>query len=159
MKRVLYPGSFDPFTNGHLDLVERASKLFDQVIVGVAVNNDKQPMFNLEEREAIIVECCRHLDNVTVVSFQGLLVDAIETFDAQAVLRGLRAFSDFEYELQMALMNRSLREECETIFMMPSTNNSFVSSKMVKEVASLGADFAQFVPEPVVRAVTAKLEK
>lgn len=159
MKRVLYPGSFDPMTNGHLDLVERASKLFDEVIVGVAVNIDKQPMFNLEEREAIIIECCRHLGNVRVVSFQGLLVDAIVELDAQAVLRGLRAFSDFEYELQMALMNRSLREECETIFMMPSTNNSFVSSKMVKEVATLGADFAQFVPPPVVRAVREKLEK
>ena len=158
MKRVLYPGSFDPFTNGHLDLVERASKLFDEVIVGVAVNVDKQPMFNLEEREAIIVECCHHLGNVKVVSFQGLLVEAISDFNAQAVLRGLRAFSDFEYELQMALMNRCLREECETIFMMPSTNNSFVSSKMVKEVASLGGDFAQFAPPPVVRAVKEKLE-
>lgn len=157
MKRVLYPGSFDPFTNGHLDLVERASKLFDQVIVAVAINSEKQPMFTLAEREEIILECCRHLNNVQVVSFQGLLVDAIIDLKAQAVLRGLRAFSDFEYELQMALMNRSLRESCETLFMMPSAANSFVSSKMVKEVATLGGDFGQFVPPPVIRAVRRKL--
>ncbi len=157
MKRVLYPGSFDPFTNGHMDLVERAAQLFDQVIVAVAINLEKHPMFDLVEREKIIEECCRHLHNVQVVSFQGLLVDAMVRLNAQAVLRGLRAFSDFEYELQMALMNRSLRAECETIFMMPTANNSFVSSRMVKEVACLGGDFAQYVPAPVVKAVRRKL--
>ncbi len=157
MKRVLYPGSFDPFTNGHLDLVERAAQLFDQVIVAVAVNLEKSPMFTLEEREKIIETCCRHLHNVQVVSFRGLLVDAMARLGAQAVLRGLRAFSDFEYELQMALMNRSLRGECETIFMTPTANNSFVSSRMVKEVARLGGDYSQYVPPPVVEAVRRKL--
>ncbi len=159
MKRVLYPGSFDPFTNGHLDLVERAAKLFDEVTVAVAVNIDKQPMFNLSERENIIEECCRHLSNVRVVSFDGLLVDAVKNMNVQAILRGLRAFSDFEYELQMALMNRSLSSKCETIFMTPTANNSFVSSRMVKEVACFGGDYAQYVPAPVVRAMQEKLKK
>ena len=104
MKRVLYPGSFDPVTNGHLDLVERASRLFDQVIVAVAVNSGKTPMFDLEERKQLIKACCSHLDNVEVVTFEGLIVDAIRQYEAQAILRGIRAFSDFEYELQMALM-------------------------------------------------------
>ena len=157
MKRVLYPGSFDPFTNGHLDLVERASRLFDQVIVAVAVNSGKTPMFNLDERKQLIKACCGHLDNVEVVTFEGLIVDAIEKYNAQAILRGIRAFSDFEYELQMALMNRSMREECETIFMMPSEGNSFVSSRMVKEVARLGGRFEHCVPPVVVDAVLEKI--
>ena len=157
MKRVLYPGSFDPFTNGHMDLVERAAQLFDQVIVAVAINLEKHPMFDLEEREKIIEECCRHLHNVQVVSFQGLLVDAMVRLNAQAVLRGLRAFSDFEYELQMALMNRSLRPQCETIFMMPTLNNSFVASRLVKEVAALHGDFRHYVPAVVADAIEAKL--
>ncbi|MBO5688709.1 MAG: pantetheine-phosphate adenylyltransferase, partial [Lentisphaeria bacterium] len=114
MKSVLYPGSFDPVTNGHLDLVERASRLFDRVVVAVAVNSGKTPMFNLEERKQLIKACCGHLDNVEVVTFEGLIVDALQKYNAQALLRGIRAFSDFEYELQMALMNRSMREECET---------------------------------------------
>ena len=158
MKRVLYPGSFYPFTNGHLDLVERASRLFDEVVVAVAVNPGKTPMFQLREREALIDECCRHLSNVRVVSFQGLVVDAVDQFQAQAVLRGLRAFSDFEYEMQMALMNRSMRSNCETIFMMPEADNSFVSSRMVKEVAAFGGEFAHCVPPPVARAVREKLQ-
>ncbi len=157
MKSVLYPGSFDPLTNGHLDLVERASRLFDRVIVAVGTNLEKHPMFSREEREALFRECCRELPNIEVVSFDGLTVDALERFEANALLRGLRAFSDFEYELQMALMNRSLKEECETIFMTPTTNNSFVSSSLVKEVARHGGDFAQYVPEVVAEAIMLKL--
>ena len=156
MKKVLYPGSFDPFTNGHLDLVERASRLFDQVLVAVAINLEKNPMFSLEEREEIIRRSCSHLHNVEVVSFRGLLVDAIEMFEAQAVLRGLRAFSDFEYELQMALMNRNLKPQCETIFLMPTLKNSFVSSSLVKEVASYGGDVRSYVPAPVAEAIIRK---
>ena len=159
MKTVLYPGSFDPFTNGHRDLVVRAGLLFDQVIVAVAVNSEKSPLFTLEERKELITLCCRDLPHVKVVSFQGLLVDAIVKYKAQAVLRGLRAFSDFEYELQMALMNRSLRHECETISMMPTQENSFVSSRLVKEVASLGGNFRPYVPAAEVPAIEAKLRE
>lgn len=158
IKTVLYPGSFDPVTNGHLDLIERACRLFDRVIVGVAVNIDKNPLFTTEERIALLEKCCSGLPNARVVSFNGLLVDALTRFQANAVLRGLRAFSDFEYELQMALMNRSLKEECETIFMMPTPQNSFVSSRMVKEVARLNGDFAQYVPLPVVAAIKNKIK-
>lgn len=157
MKTVLYPGSFDPFTNGHLDLVTRAGALFDRVIVAVAVNSAKSPLFTLEERRNLIKESCAHLPHVEVVIFNGLLVEAMELYGADAVLRGLRAFSDFEYELQMALMNRNLLTSCETIFMMPTLKNSFVSSSLVKEVARLHGNFECYVPLPVASAVRAKL--
>ena len=159
MRSVLYPGSFDPLTNGHLDLIARASKLFDRVIVAVAVNSEKHPMFTIEERVDMIEEVCQPYDNVCAVPVCGLLVDAVEKYQASALLRGLRAFSDFEYELQMALMNRSLRDDCETIFMMPTTNNSFVSSRLVKEVATLGADYSKYVPPAVARRIAEKLQK
>ena len=157
MKKVLYPGSFDPFTIGHFDLVERASKLFDEVIIGVAINPGKNPMSSLTERENLIRECCKDIPNVKVVSFEGLLIDAITKFEADAVLRGLRAFSDFEYELQMALMNRSMLASCETIFMMPNANTSFISSHMVKEIANLDGNFEQYVPKVVADAMRKKL--
>jgi pantetheine-phosphate adenylyltransferase len=153
MKSVLYPGSFDPFTNGHLDLVERASQLFDRVVVAIGVNSAKNAMFSIEERKALITESCKGLAGVEVASFDGLLVDNLERFNVQAILRGLRAFSDFEYELQMALLNRNLKPQCETIFLMPTLSNSFVSSSRVKEVAKLGGDISPYVPEPVARAV------
>ena len=153
MKTVLYPGSFDPFTNGHLDLVTRASQLFDRVVVAVAINSGKSPMFSLETRERLISESCAHLPNIEVVTITGLLVDALSQYDAKAILRGLRAFSDFEYELQMALMNRNLKPECETIFMMPTLKNSFVSSSLIKELVRFGGDYRQYVPEPVSREI------
>ena len=157
MRTVLYPGSFDPLTNGHLDLIERAASLFDNVIVAVAVNSEKNSLFTLEERELIIKECCAHLSKVRVVSFRGLLVNELVKYEANAVLRGLRAFSDFEYELQMALMNRSLNPACETIFLKTKKKNSFVSSRLVKEVARLGGDYAKYVPPQVVKYVDQKL--
>ena len=158
MKRVLYPGSFDPFTIGHFDLVERACKLFDEVIVGVAVNPGKNPLFSLQERADLIAASCKDFPNVKVVSFEGLLIDAMEKLQADAVLRGLRAFSDFEYELQMALTNRSMLNTCETIFMMPNANTSFISSHMVKEIAFLHGKFEPYVPAVVAEAVHKKLE-
>ena len=159
MRNVLYPGSFDPLTNRHLDLIVRASKLFDRVIVAVAVNSEKHPMFTIDERVEMIEETCISYANVRAVPVCGLLVDAVEKYQANALLRGLRAFSDFEYELQMALMNRSLRADCETIFMMPTPNNSFVSSRMVKEVALLGADYTKYVPQAVARRMAEKLQE
>ena len=158
MKTVIYPGSFDPFTNGHLDLVERARRLFDKVVVAVAVNSGKNPLFTLEERRQLIVESCTHMPNVEVIAFEGLLVDAVKELKVDAILRGLRAFSDFEYELQMALMNRELLKNCETIFLTPTVENSFVSSTLIKEVARLGGDFAVHVPPPVARALAARRE-
>ena len=157
MRKVLYPCTFDPLTNGHLDLIERASKLFDQLIVVVAINHEKNAMFTIEERVRIIEETCQHLPNVKAVAWHGLMVEALKCYQAKAVLRGLRAFSDFEYELQMALMNRSLEPSCETIFMMPTANNSFVSSRLVKEVAYLNGDYTQYLPPVVANALAAKL--
>lgn len=157
MKRVLYPGSFDPFTIGHYDLVERACKLFDEVIIGVAVNPGKNPLFSLQERADLIAQSCKDFPNVKVISFEGLLVDAVPELKADAVLRGLRAFSDFEYELQMALTNRSMLSSCETIFMMPNANTSFISSHMVKEIAFLKGKFEPYVPAVVAEAIHKKL--
>lgn len=159
MKTVLYPGSFDPFTNGHLDLVVRAGLLFDRVIVVVAVNAGKKPMFTLEERKALIEESCRGIPHVSVETFEGLLVDAITRYNAQAVLRGLRAFSDFEYELQMALMNRSMKPQCETIFMMPTLKNSFVASHLIKEIAQLNGEYQPYVPGVVAEAIARKMRQ
>ncbi len=158
-RTVLYPGSFDPLTNGHLDLIDRACKLFDHVIVGVAHNAEKNSFFSPNERVELIERCVAHYNNVRVVHFEGLVVDAVIRYRAHALLRGLRAISDFEYELQMALMNRSLKTDCETIFMTPTPKNSFVSSRVVKEVASLGGRFEQFIPAPIAEAIKAKLKK
>ena len=157
MKTVLYPGSFDPFTNGHLDLVERAGMLFDRVIVAVAVNAAKSPIFSMQERCDLIRESCAGLDHVEVVAIDGLLVNSLEYYGADAILRGLRAFSDFEYELQMALLNRNLKRQCETIFMMPTLKNSFVSSTLVKEIARLGGNIEEYLPVPVAKALKIKL--
>ena len=156
MKTVLYPGSFDPFTNGHYDLVCRAAQLFDRVIVAVAVNAGKSPMFSLEERRKLIKECCANLPSVEVVVIEGLLVNSLERYGVQAILRGLRAFSDFEYELQMALMNRNLKSGCETIFLTPTLANSFVSSSLVKEIARYNGDYSAYVPEVVAQAIKKK---
>ena len=159
MRTVIYPGSFDPLTNGHLDVVERASKLFDRVIVAVAANADKQPMFTQAERKRQITAAVKPMKNVKVAAFQGLLVDFAEAHQAQAIIRGLRAVSDFEFEFQLALMNRKLKEEIETIFMMPRESYTFLSSRLVKEIAGLGGEIGAFVPANVERALKRKLKR
>jgi pantetheine-phosphate adenylyltransferase len=157
MRTVIYPGSFDPFTNGHLDLVQRASRLFDRVIVAVAENESKSPFFPLAERRALVDGAVRGLRNVRVETFRGLLVDYVRRRKAGAVVRGLRAVSDFEFEFQLALMNRKLDERVETIFMMPKDTYTFLSSRLVKEIARLGGDVSAFVPCAVEQALQAKL--
>ncbi len=156
MRTVIYPGSFDPFTNGHLDVVQRASKLFDRVVVAVAKNDGKHPLFTVEERLKLVQQSVRRLPNVEADTFDGLLVDYVMRRSAQAVLRGLRAVSDFEFEFQLALMNRKLNERVETIFMMPKDTYVFLSSRIVKEIAQLGGDVSAFVPAHVEAALKVK---
>lgn len=156
---ALYPGSFDVATNGHLDLIQRAATLFDKVIVAVATNMDKLPVFSVEERVETLKEITRHIPNVEVTSFDGLTVEFAKQIGANCIIRGLRAVSDFEYELQLALMNRELNEEIETIFMVPSVSHSFLSSSLVKEVASMGGDISEFVPPAVERRLKEKFAK
>jgi pantetheine-phosphate adenylyltransferase len=156
MRTAIYPGSFDPITNGHLDVLQRATKLFDRVVVAVAKNESKHPLFTLEERAQMVASAIRHLPNVEADSFEGLLVAYVERRSAQAVVRGLRAVSDFEFEFQLALMNRKLNERIETIFMMPKDTYTFLSSRIVKEIAQLGGDVSAFVPAHVRLALVAK---
>ena len=158
MRTAIYPGSFDPLTNGHLDVIERAIKLFDRVIVAVAKNDGKQPLFTLEERLELVRRSIQHWPNVEADSFESLLVDYVERRSAQAIVRGLRAISDFEFEFQLALMNRKLNENVETIFMMPKDTYTFLSSRMIKEIARLGGNVSAFVPPHVQAALKAKLQ-
>lgn len=156
MRTVIYPGSFDPLTNGHLDLIQRATKLFDRVIVAVARSESKHPLFTLEEREQMVRHAVGHWPHVEADAFEGLLIKYVERRSAQAVIRGLRAISDFEFEFQLALMNRKLNESIETIFMMPKDTYTFLSSRIVKEIASLGGDVSAFVPAHVRTALAGK---
>ena len=156
MRKVIYPGSFDPLTNGHLDVIQRATKLFDRVIVAVARSESKSPLFTLEEREEMVRHAVRHWPHVEADAFDGLLIEYVERRSAQAVIRGLRAVSDFEFEFQLALMNRKLNERIETIFMMPKDTYTFLSSRIVKEIASLGGDVSAFVPAHVRTALAGK---
>jgi pantetheine-phosphate adenylyltransferase len=158
MRSAIYPGSFDPLTNGHLDVVQRAAKLFDRVVVAVAQNDGKHPLFTLAERVALVKAAVAHLPNVEADSFDGLLVDYVASRQAKAIVRGLRAVSDFEFEFQLALMNRKLDENIETIFMMPKDTYTFLSSRIVKEIARLGGDVGQFVPPNVQEALKRKLK-
>lgn len=149
MNEAVVAGSFDPITNGHLDIIERATRQFDRVHVAVVVNRSKQPFLPLEERKEIIAAVCSHLPNVTVGSFDGLLVNYVRSRGASTIVRGLRAVSDFEYELQMAHMNRRLCPDVETVFMMTSTEYSYLSSSIVREIARLGGSVEGLVPEHV----------
>jgi pantetheine-phosphate adenylyltransferase len=157
MRTAIYPGSFDPLTNGHLDVVQRAAKLFDRVVVAVAKNEGKSPLFTLNERLALVNKSIAHLPNVEAGSFDSLLVEYVVSQKAQAIVRGLRAVSDFEFEFQLALMNRKLDENIETIFMMPKDTYTFLSSRIVKEIARLGGDVGAFVPAHVQTALIKKL--
>jgi len=156
---VVYPGSFDPLTYGHVDLVERALEVFDEVIVAVARNFDKRSLFTFEERVEMLGEVLGEMEGVTIDDFDCLTVEYAKQKGAVAIVRGLRAVADFEYELQMALTNRKLSPEIETIFLMPSESYSFLSSTLVKEIASYGGDLSSFVPPPVERRLREKCKR
>ena len=156
MRRAIYPGSFDPVTNGHLDVIDRARKLFDEVIVAVAHNDQKDPLFSLNERLEFLQQTVGEMDNVKIAPLNGLLVDFAIAKNATAVVRGLRAISDFEFEFQMALMNRKLEASIETIFLMPKEEYTYLSSRIVKEIARLGGDISEFVPASVASALNKK---
>ncbi|HKP92558.1 MAG TPA: pantetheine-phosphate adenylyltransferase [Chthoniobacterales bacterium] len=158
-RRAIYPGSFDPVTNGHLDVIERARKLFDEVIVAVAYNDQKNPLFSLEERLALLRTTIGDSKNVEVAPLDGLMVNFAIARKATAVIRGLRAISDFEFEFQMALMNRKLEATVETIFLMPKEEYTYLSSRIVKEIARLGGDVSGFVPAAVANALGGKITK
>jgi pantetheine-phosphate adenylyltransferase len=159
MKNVLaiYPGSFDPVTNGHLDLIERGAKIFDRLTVGILRNLDKEPLFSLDERVEMLCEVTRPWPNVEVDVFSGLLVDYAQLRGANVILRGIRAVSDYEYELQMAMMNRKLKPDVETVFMMPAVAYSFLSSRLVREIVQLGAPVTGLVPAAVEQRLRAKV--
>jgi pantetheine-phosphate adenylyltransferase len=159
MRSAIYPGSFDPVTKGQLDVIERARKLFDEVIVAVAHNDEKQPLFSLQERLDLLSETAGKIDNVRIAQFEGLLVEFAKAQKAGAVIRGLRAVSDFEFEFQMALMNRKLDAAVETIFLMPKEEYTYLSSRIVKEIANLGGDVSSFVPTCVAKALSGKFAR
>lgn len=154
---AIYPGSFDPVTNGHLDLIERGTKIFDRLVVAVLRNLDKEPLFPTDERVEMLREVTAQWDNVEVDVFDGLLVDYARKRKAQVILRGIRAISDYEYELQMALMNRKLESHIETVFMMPAETYSYLSSRLVREIARLGGDIKGLVPPIVEQRLRAKV--
>ncbi|MBE3824492.1 pantetheine-phosphate adenylyltransferase [Vibrio parahaemolyticus] len=156
-KKVIYPGTFDPITNGHLDLIERTAKMFDSVTIGVAASPSKNTMFSLDERVDLVHQCCQHLSNVNVVGFSGLLVDFAKEQEASILIRGLRTTMDFEYEFGLTSMYRKLLPGLESIFLTPSEEFAFLSSTIVREVAIHGGNVAQFVPNPVNTAILEKL--
>jgi pantetheine-phosphate adenylyltransferase len=156
MLRAIYPGSFDPVTNGHLDVIARAARLYDEVVVAVAHNESKSGLFTFAERMALLNECVAGHPHVRVTQFDGLLVDYAAAIGAKVIIRGLRAVSDFEYEFQLALMNRKLNPGVETMFLMPKEEYTYISSRLVKEIARLGGNIGDFVPECIAAALKAK---
>jgi pantetheine-phosphate adenylyltransferase len=157
--RAVYPGSFDPLTNGHLDLIERSLRIFDELIVAVVTNPAKMALFTEPERVEMIREATRGLRHIEIMVFEGLLVDFVTKVGARSIIRGLRAVSDFEYEFQMALMNRKLREEVETVFLMPHEAYSYISSRLIKEVAGYGGTVTGLVPPGVEKRLAAKFPR
>ena len=158
-KTAVYPGTFDPVTYGHIDIIKRASRIFDRVVVAIAHNEDKTPLFSVDERISMLKDAVRGIRNVVVDDFDGLVVDYIKDLGANVMIRGLRMLSDFEYEFQMALTNRKLRDEIETIFLMPHESYSYISSKLIKEAVSLGADVGKFVPKKTKELLIKKLRR
>ena len=158
MKTIVYPGTFDPITNGHIDLIERASKLFDRIIVSIASSKKKSPLFTIEERISLATECLKHLPNVEIKGFDYLLVNFVKDCNGDAVMRGLRAVSDFEYEFQLANMNRALSPDVESIFLTPAEKFSYISSSLVREISSLQGDVTKFVPPNVADALVKKFQ-
>ena len=156
MKTIVYPGTFDPITNGHIDLIERASKLFDKIVVGIASSQRKGPLFSVDERIALASESLAHVPNVEIIGFDYLLVNFVKDCKADAIMRGLRAVSDFEYEFQLANMNRALAPEIESIFLTPAERFSYISSSLVREISSLDGDVSKFVPSNVAAALLLK---
>ena len=156
MKTIVYPGTFDPITNGHIDLVERSAKLFGKVVIGIAASQRKGPLFTVEERIELASEALQHLPNVEIRGFDYLLVNFVKDCKADAVMRGLRAVSDFEYEFQLANMNRALAPDIESIFLTPAERFSYISSSLVREISSLDGDVSKFVPVNVANALMAK---
>ena len=159
MRRAIYPGSFDPITYGHLDIIERSARVVDELIVGVLYNKAKIPLFSAEERVRMIKEVTKNIENVKVVAFEGLLVDFADQMHADVIIRGLRAATDFEYELQMAQTNHKLAPQLETIFLTTSLEYSYLSSTIVKEVAAFGGDISKFVPEYISAQIMEKMDK
>lgn len=159
MRIAVYPGSFDPITNGHLDIIERASKIFDKVIVGVLNNRNKKPKFSTDERVMMINTVTSHIDNVEVAGFDGLLVDFAKKQGADVIIKGLRTVNDFEYEFQMALLNKALDSECETMFMMTNSKYSYISSSMVNELANYKGDLAGLVPSEIIHYIKDKYKQ
>jgi pantetheine-phosphate adenylyltransferase len=157
--KAIYPGTFDPLTNGHLDLIARGAKIFDHLVVAILRNESKNPLFSVQERVEMITEATKDLKNVSVATFDGLLVDFAKQQNAKALLRGIRAISDYEYELQMALMNRRLSGELETVFMMPAETYSYVSSRLIKNVFRLGGSVEGLVPPMVAERLAARVAK
>jgi pantetheine-phosphate adenylyltransferase len=157
--KALYPGTFDPPTNGHVDLIQRGARIFDELVVAILINPVKNPLFTVEERGEMLKEATRALGNVSIATFDGLMVDFARQQEASAVLRGIRAISDYEYEFQMALMNRRLAPEIETVFLQPAGRYSFVSSRMVKEVFSLNGDVSGLVPANVLKRLRGRMSR
>ena len=159
MKRAIYPGSFDPVTFGHIDMIERSAKMVDELVVAILINSAKNPLFSVEERVSMLEEISGHIPNIRITSFNGLLIDYAREVDASVIVRGLRAVTDFEYELQIAQTNHEVYNDIETIFLTTRLEYAYISSTIVKEFASHGGDISHFVPEPVIERIYAKYRK
>ncbi len=158
MKTAIYPGSFDPITNGHLDIIRRSAAIFEHLIVAVSVNHSKKPLFTIDERINLIKKVTEDIKNIEIVTFDGLLADYAKLREAKVIIKGLRAVTDFEYEFQMALLNKSLNQDTETLFMATSQNYSFLSSSIVKEIGALGGDLTGLVPDRIMNEIKQKLK-